>query len=48
MISQKISINVRNYEFSGVNYTGLSPLLIRLSHMESERGSGKKYQEVRR
>lgn len=48
MISQKISINIRNYEFSGINYTGLSPLLIRFIHMESEGGRGKKYQEVRR
>lgn len=42
-IHLKISINLRNYEFPGVNFPGLSPVvLIRFSHMESEGGRGKK------
>ena len=37
MIHVKISLNIRNYAFPGVNYTELSPVvLIGVSHVESK------------
>lgn len=37
MIHVKISLNIRNYEFPGVDYTGLSPVaLIGASHVGSK------------
>lgn len=49
MIHLKISINIRNSESPGVNYTRPGPVvLIRVRHVESEGGNGKKYQEVKR